>query len=161
MCGTPAVADAPARMCRTRGCCGGRAAGATTIFRHFYADDATPEGLAARTLELTRSATVIKLTPDPYFMTLSFGGRAAPRERNDVRPALAVAPVPPEAGARAGAGRHRVGNGPVHPGACRGGRGRRLLREQVHAPRAGSARGRVGRSHGHAGTGPAACWAGW
>merc|ERR1719343_691828 len=70
-----------------------------TIFRHFYSDDATPEGLAARTLELTRSATVIKLTPDPYFMTLSFGGRAAPRERNDVRPALAVAPVPPEAGA--------------------------------------------------------------
>ena len=70
-----------------------------TIFRHFYSDDATPEGLAARTLELTRSATVIKLTPDPYFMTLSFGGRAAPRERNDVRPALAVAPVSPEAGA--------------------------------------------------------------
>jgi drug/metabolite transporter (DMT)-like permease len=84
------------------GCCSGKqlpAEGAATIFRHFYADDATPEGLAARTLELTRSATVIKLTPDPYFMTLSFGGRAAPRVHNDARPALVVPPVSPEAGA--------------------------------------------------------------
>jgi len=68
-------------------------AGATTIFRHFYADDATPEGLAARTLEFTRHATVIKLTPDPYFMTLSFGGSAECREHNDKRPALSAVPV--------------------------------------------------------------------
>merc|ERR1712203_671826 len=78
------------------------AAGATTIFRHFYADDATPEGLAARTLEFTRHATVIKLTPDPYFMTLSFGGCADCREHNDKRPSLSATPVPAEAGSWAG-----------------------------------------------------------
>jgi len=87
--------------CIVGSCSGGQhlADGGATIFRHFYADDATPEGLAARTLEFTRSATVIKLTPDPYFMTLSFGGRAAPREHNDARPALVEAPVSCEAGA--------------------------------------------------------------
>jgi hypothetical protein len=58
--------------------------------------------LVARTLELTRFATVIKLTPDPYFMTLSFGGCAAPRERNDTRPALSRAPVHPADGAWSG-----------------------------------------------------------
>merc|ERR1719401_3048914 len=98
MCGTPAAADTPAQACTTRGCCARGVGGATTIFRHFYADDATPEGLAARTLELTRHATVIKLTPEPYFMTLSFGGSAEGREHNDRRPSLNTAPVPAEAG---------------------------------------------------------------
>jgi len=74
------------------------AAGATTIFRHFYADDATPEGLAARTLEFTRHATVIKLTPDPYFMTLSFGGCSECRVHNDKRPALSAVPVASDVG---------------------------------------------------------------
>merc|ERR1712203_371314 len=74
------------------------AAGATTIFRHFYADDATPEGLVASTLEFTRHATVIKLTPDPYFMTLSFGGCSECREHNDKRPALSAVPVAADVG---------------------------------------------------------------
>jgi hypothetical protein len=76
-----------------------RACGATTIFRHFYADDATAEDLVAQTLEFTRHASIIKLTPDPYFMTLTFGGRAAPRSVNDARPALVEPPVSPGPGA--------------------------------------------------------------
>lgn len=68
-----------------------------TIFRHFYSDDETAEGLVQRTLEATETSSFIKLTPEPYFMTLTFGGKAEEREANDVRPVL-TPPVPPDVG---------------------------------------------------------------
>jgi hypothetical protein len=67
------------------------------MYRCFYLDDATPELLAERTLEFSRSSTVIKLTPDPQFMLLSFGGRTEAREHNDVRPKVLELPMSSEA----------------------------------------------------------------
>lgn len=74
------------------GCC------ARTAFRHFYADDGDATSLAQRSMEVSRHANIIKISPEPYFMTLGFGAQAAPREHNDVRPALLAPAVSRAAG---------------------------------------------------------------
>lgn len=66
---------------------------ARTAFRHFYADDDDAQSLAQRTMEVSRHANIIKMTPEPYFMLLGFGAQATPREHNDVRPAVLSRPV--------------------------------------------------------------------